>query len=121
MSFDLAFWRQETIPTSEEAAHVYDQLADGLTGVVEESSAIDAFYESVISAIPDLTEENMNDSPWASPLYVTSECVMASISWSRAKEVSSLLLDLASSHRLFAYDPQKQVVYGVSEGGGRVP
>ncbi|UUU31463.1 hypothetical protein JIX56_16990 [Streptomyces sp. CA-210063] len=113
MSFDLIFWHQKSIPTSEEAAHVYDQLVDGLTGVVEESSAVGDFYQSVISVIPDLTEENMADSPWASPLYVTSECVIAAISWSQAKEVSTLLLDLASGHGLITYDPQEQVVHGV--------
>lgn len=115
MSFDLAFWRQESIPTAEEAAYVYDQLVDGLMGVVDESPAIDNFYQSVISVIPDLTEENMEDSPWASPLYVTGECVIAAISWSQSKEVSSLLLDLASGHGLIAYDPQEQLVHGAGE------
>ncbi|WP_371778488.1 hypothetical protein [Streptosporangium subroseum] len=114
MSFDLTFWYQKSIPTSEEAAQVYDQLTDELTGVVEESPAIEVFHQAVISAYPDLTEENMNESPWASPLYVTSECVIAAISWSRSSEVSSVLLDLASTHGLTAYDPQDQVVYGIT-------
>lgn len=94
MSFGLVFWYQESIPTSEEASHVYDQLADGLTGIVEESPVIGDFHRSVISVFPDLTEQNMNESPWASPIYVTSECVIVAISGSRSSEVSSLLLDL---------------------------
>lgn len=48
----------------------------------------------------------------ASPLYVTSECLIVAISWSRSGEVLSILLDLASSHGLSAYDPQDQVVCG---------
>ncbi|MEU7854459.1 hypothetical protein [Nonomuraea sp. NPDC049141] len=114
MSFDLAFWCQRSIPTPEEAAQVYDQLTDGLAGIVEESSAIDDFCQAVISVFPNLTEDNVNESPWASPLYVTSECVMAAISWSRSSETSSVLLDLAARYGLTAYDPQEQVVYGIT-------
>ncbi|WP_433512655.1 hypothetical protein ACQP2T_54585 [Nonomuraea sp. CA-143628] len=114
MSFDLAFWCQKSVPTAEEAAQIYDQLADGLSGVVEASSAVEDFHKAVISVFPDLAEENMDESPWTSPLYVTSECVIATISWSRAGEVSSVLLDLASRYRLTTYDPQEQVVYGIT-------
>ncbi|MFI1108314.1 hypothetical protein ACH4TU_10200 [Streptomyces physcomitrii] len=114
MSFDLIFWYQRVAPTSGEAARIYDQLTDGVTGIVEESSAVEDFYRAVISEFPDLSEENMEESPWASPLYVTAECVIAAISWSRSSEVSSVLLGLASTHGLTAYDPQDQVVYGNS-------
>lgn len=114
MSFDLIFWCQKVIPTSEEAAQVYDQLTDGLTGIVEESPAIENFRQAVISEFPDLTEESIDESPWAAPLYVTGECVIAAISWSRSSEVSSALLYLASAHGLTAYDPQDQVVYGIT-------
>ncbi|MBC3987192.1 hypothetical protein H8N01_32525 [Streptomyces sp. AC536] len=113
MSFDLAFWIQKSVPTLEESAWAYDQLTDGLTGVVEEDPAVEDFRASVISAFPDLTEETMDESPWASPLYGNRECVIAAISWSRSTEVSSVLLDLASRHGLTAYDPQDQVVYGI--------
>ncbi|MFV2117300.1 hypothetical protein ACE14D_02165, partial [Streptomyces sp. Act-28] len=112
MSFDLIFWYQQEVPTSEKAAQIYDQLTDGVTGIVEESSAVEDFYRSVISEFPDLDEENMEESPWASPLYVTGECVIAAIAWSRSSEVSSVLLDLAATHGLTVYDPQDQVVYG---------
>ncbi|MFE3830660.1 hypothetical protein [Streptomyces sp. NPDC059092] len=114
MSFDLIFWCQKVAPTPEEAAQVYDQLTDGITGIVEENPAIEDFHQAVISEFPDLTEENMHASPWASPLYVTGECVIAAISWSHSSEVSSALLDLASVHGLTAYDPQDQVVYGIT-------
>ncbi|MCP2331284.1 hypothetical protein [Actinoalloteichus caeruleus] len=114
MSFDLIFWYQKEIPTTEEAAQIYDQLTDGATGIVEESVTIENFYRSIISKFPDLDEENMKESPWASPLYFTSKCVIATISWSRSREVFPVLLDLASTHGLTMYDPQDRVVYGIT-------
>ena len=114
MSFDLAFWHQKSVPTVEEAAQIYDQLVDGLSGVVEANSAVEDFHKAMISVFPDLAEENMDESPWTSPLYVTSECVIATISWSRSGEVPSVLLDLASRHGLTTYDPQEQAVYGIT-------
>ncbi|WP_155251567.1 hypothetical protein [Salinispora cortesiana] len=42
-SFDLAFWYQKVAPTSDEAAQIYDRLTDGVTGIVEESSAAEDF------------------------------------------------------------------------------
>jgi hypothetical protein len=115
VSFDLTFWYQRPVPTPEEAAQIYDQLTDGLTGVVEESPAIENFYQAVISVFPNLAEDNMDESPWASPLYVTSECVIAAISWSRSSEISSVLIDVASTYEIITYDPQNQVVYGITE------
>ncbi|QYC39494.1 hypothetical protein Nocox_09370 [Nonomuraea coxensis DSM 45129] len=111
MSFDLAFWWQDSPPNREEAAQVYDKLTDGLEGVVEESPAIEAFYQAVISMFPDLAEDNTHDSPWSSSIYVTQECVIVAISWSRAGEISSILLELAAKHGLTAYDPQDHVVH----------
>lgn len=114
VSFDLAFWFQESAPALEEAAQVYDKLTDGETGVVGEDPTVEDFHQAVISVFPDLVEENMNESPWAAPIYATSECVIVAISWSRSREVSSVLLNLASKYGVIAYDPQDQVVYGAS-------
>lgn len=113
MSFDLIFWCQKLVPTPEEAAQVYDQLTDGIAGV-EESPAVEEFHQAVTLTYPDLDDDNMHESPWASPLHVTNECVIAAISGSRAGEVSPVLLDLAATRGMVAYDPQNQVVYGVS-------
>ncbi len=117
MSFDLIFWHQNSTPHPEEAARIYDQLTDGLTGVVAASPAIENFHRAVLSEFPDLSEDNMSDSPWASPLYATDECIIASISWSRSHDVSSTLLELASRYGLTAYDPQDQVVHA-NQGEG---
>ncbi|UWM49134.1 hypothetical protein N0X72_08900 [Streptomyces carpaticus] len=111
MSFDLAFWYQSFSPTAESAARVYSQLTEGHVREVEESPAIEAFCQDVYSIYPDMTERNMHDSPWASPLYVTGGCVIAAVSWSRSDEVCPVLLELASRHGLVAYNPQTREVY----------
>jgi hypothetical protein len=113
VSFDLAFWRQESVPTLEEAAQVYDQLTDGLEGVVGEDPKVREFYQALTAVYPDLTDENMDTSPWTSPLYETRECVIAAISGSRSSEVAPILLGLSSRFGLTAYDPQNQIVLAV--------
>jgi hypothetical protein len=111
MSFDLTFWYEKDPSTPEEAFQIYDQLTDGETGVVESSTAIDEFFSEVVSLYQDLTEENMEESPWTAPLYRTSECVIANITWSRHKELKDVLLDLANKRGLTAYDPQDRLVH----------
>ena len=59
----------------------------------------------------DLTEENMEDSPWASPLYQTPEGVIVDIAYSRSEEVAPTLRQLASKHGLTVYDPQNREVH----------
>ncbi|MCG5216435.1 hypothetical protein [Streptosporangium sp. KLBMP 9127] len=113
MSFDLAFWYEKEVPDADGAARIYDQFTDGLTGVAEERGEIDRFYQDIVSIFPDITEGNMRESPWASPLYRTSECVIAAISWSRRDELVPTLLTLAGRYGLTAYDPQDQTVYRV--------
>ncbi|GAA4365073.1 hypothetical protein GCM10023088_10070 [Actinomadura verrucosospora] len=115
MSFDLAFWFQWPAPTVEEAAKIYDQLSDEIQGAVEEGPSIRGFYHEVTSIYPDINEDNMEESVWSSALYVTDECLIAAIAWSRSEEVSSVLIDLAVKHRLVAYDPQKQIAHAMAD------
>jgi predicted nucleic acid-binding protein len=111
MSFDLAFWYEKEPSDGDRAFQIYDQLTDGESDVVESSRAVDEFYAEVVSVYRDLTEENMEVSPWTSRLYHTPECVIATISWSRHKEVAFELLDLATKHGLTTYDPQNRRVH----------
>jgi len=116
MSFDLAFWHENGPTTPESAAQIYDQLTDGEVGVVEPGPQIAHFYDDVVAALPDLTEDNMEDSPWASPVYRTPECVIVAISWSQSEPVSQFLLALAGKHGLTTYDPQDRVVHPPTSG-----
>ena len=118
MSFDLAFWHASGSPTPEEAFRIYDRLTDGETGVVETSSAIDAFFADVVSAYQDLTEANMEESPWNAGLYHTPECVIVNIAWSRHQEMNEALTDLANEHGLTTYNPQTGSVCHPTDGGG---
>lgn len=114
VSYDLAFWHEIEPSDPEKAAEIYDRLSEGEKGVLDSSVAIEQFFDDVISAYPDLTEENMSESPWASTLYRNSECVIASISWSRQGEVGGALRDMARGHGLTVYDPQEGTVQPAS-------
>lgn len=111
MSFDLTFWSAKEPVTEEAAARIYDELTDGLAGVVDESPAIESFFNDVVAVYPDLVEENMEEAPWASAIYHNAECVITAISWSRHQEVAQVLIDLANRHGLTAYDPQDRVIH----------
>jgi len=110
MSFDLTFWYEGDRSTPEEAFQIYDQLTDGEMGVVAASAAIDGFFADVVSVYQDLTEENMEESPWTAPIYHTPECVIVNIAWSVHKEVNDALIDLANKHGLTTYNPQDRLV-----------
>jgi hypothetical protein len=111
VSFDLSFWYEDVPSTSERAAEIYDRLTDGEDGVVPSAPALIDFFAEVIATFGDLTEENMEESPWTSPLYRTTECVIANLAYSRSEEVAPVLRRLASKHGLTVYDPQNREVH----------
>lgn len=111
MSFDLSFWHEDVQSTPDQAAEIYDRLTDGEDGVVPSVPAIDEFFVEVVAVFGDLTEENIDESPWTSPLYRTPECVIANLAHSRSEEVAPVLRSIASKHGLTTYDPQNREVY----------
>lgn len=111
MSFDLSFWHEDVQSTPDRAADIYDRLADGEDGVVPRAPEIDDFFAEVVAVFGDLTEENIDESPWTSPLYRTPECVIANLAYSRSEEVAPVLRRLASRYRLTTYDPQNREVH----------
>jgi hypothetical protein len=106
VSFDLVFWHAESVPSRESALAIYDRLTEGEVGVVQEADEIGRFFEEVVSRFPDLTERNVESSPWASPIYRTAECVIVAISGSRSSDIGPILHGLASRHGLITFDPQ---------------
>ncbi|WP_282204001.1 hypothetical protein [Kitasatospora fiedleri] len=116
MSFDLGFWWEAQPVSSAEAGQKYLAMVEGGTGIVHERSALATFYNELTSQFPDLSEENMDTSPWASSLYRTDECVIVSISYPRKLEMSSFLFGLASRCGITCYDPQESRVH-FPEGG----
>ncbi|MEV6631569.1 hypothetical protein AB0M54_12540 [Actinoplanes sp. NPDC051470] len=115
MSFDLGFWHEDEQSTPDRAAEIYDRVTDGEDGVVPAVPAIDEFFAEVVAAFGDLTEENIEESPWTSPLYRTPECVIANLAYSRSEEVAPVLRRLASRHRLTTYNPQNREVHPPSD------
>ncbi|MGW5611641.1 hypothetical protein ACWEWI_37390 [Streptomyces sp. NPDC003753] len=111
MSFDLGFWWEAQPIPPAEAARKYSAMIAGEVGVVGEHPALNAFYGELVSQFPDLTEENFETSPWAAPLYRTSECLIASISHSQQSAVFERLLELADAGGVTCYDPQSGKVY----------
>ncbi|MDX6740106.1 hypothetical protein [Actinocorallia sp. A-T 12471] len=110
MSFDLVFWRSAGEVRVGEAAGIYERLVEGDSGVVAEAEEIAEFYGAIVSVYPDITVENMDETPWASPIYWNRECLIVTISWSRCGEVAPVLVDLSRRYGLVAYDPQDGVV-----------
>ena len=117
MSFDLGFWWEGWPISSAKAARKYEAMVEGCTGIAEEHSALGMFYAELTSRFPDLTENNLETSPWAAPLYRTSECVIASISYPQKSETSEYLLGLAGRTGVTCYDPQSGKVYVPKDGG----
>nr|WTB30968.1 hypothetical protein OG781_17085 [Streptomyces sp. NBC_00830] len=111
MSFDLGFWWEAQQIPPVEAARKYSAMVAGEAGVASEHPALDVFFGELISQFPDLSEENFETSPWAAPLYRTSECLIASISYPQQSEVSEFLLELANASGVTCYDPQSGNVH----------
>lgn len=115
MSFDLAFWYEREPSSPEQAAQVYEQLTDGVEGIVERNPAVGDFYHEVIATYGDLTEdftqEVVDEAPWTAAVDFNSEYVITPIAWSRCKEVAPALAAMAARHGLTTYDPQDCVIY----------
>lgn len=110
MSFDLGFWPDRLTATNKDAAIRYKQLVhESLTGS-DATEPLLGFLRDVQAVYPDLTVETMETSPWSSPIYVSAEGVVVSISGSRAPEVGPVLWRLAAQHGLTCFDPQRSEV-----------
>jgi hypothetical protein len=117
VSFDLGFWWERHSVSPAEAARKYGALVAGDTGIADEHPALEAFYAELTIRFPDLSEENFESSPWAAPLYKTSECVIVSISHQRKLDTCAYLLGLASRGGVTCFDPQSGKVH-VPKGEG---
>lgn len=57
MSFDLSFWCEDVLFTSERPAEIYDRLTDGEDGVVPSAPTLNDFFAEVVATFGDLAEE----------------------------------------------------------------
>jgi hypothetical protein len=104
MSFDLAVWHSASQFTADAAEEKYRQLCDtrGTAG----GPVVAAFHHALVEHYPEGPE-----SPWSSGLAVTTDAIVMSIVWPRAKEVLTFVLDLAERHGLVCFNPQEGVVH----------
>ena len=117
MSCDFAVWLPARRLSNHEAGALYSRLCDGDTTGLQDTPAIDAFYEELVSMHPeidDIPESRLGDHdlcPWScafdhSPGHLIMCCV-----WPKADDVHGLLLSLADRHGLALYDPQSEVIH----------
>jgi hypothetical protein len=107
MSFDLAFWRSSDDDSAP--AEIYGQITDEITGVVTPApEQLEALVAEITATYPQITPDNMDESPWASEFDRTDEYLLVAMSGSRSEEVASFLVPLARKHGLVVYDPQRE-------------
>ncbi|WP_143230035.1 hypothetical protein [Actinophytocola xanthii] len=111
MSFDLAFWYEDVPSTAEQALEIYERLGEeGENGVVTSAPEVERFFAEVVKTYGDMTEENLDESPWSASPYGTAEYVIVNISFSRVQEVVPVLEQLAAKHRVSMFDPQNREI-----------
>ncbi|MGC4987021.1 hypothetical protein ACLQ18_41585 [Streptomyces sp. DT193] len=110
MSFDLAFWYSVDPVDGTSALGTYRAILDEVPEAAAPNVAVSDFLADVVKVFPDLTEENMDGSPWMSPLYFSDAFVVASISWSRQQVMARALAALARKHGLVCFDPQAESI-----------
>jgi hypothetical protein len=110
MSFDLAVWRSETIPSDGEAGETYLLLCDDMCGGGPVEPGVEELYTELTRRYPEIDsvpEEEVDDCPWSVQLNRSGHDVIMSAVWSRSDEIRAFVLDLAKKYGLILYDPQK--------------
>jgi hypothetical protein len=114
MSFDLAVLHVEGLISAKQAAEIYGQLCEGNYEVLRPSEDVDRFYQELVSRYPDidqLSDEEIDESPWSVSPDISDGAVIMCIRWSRADDMAAYLKALAAKHRLACYDPQEDVIH----------
>jgi hypothetical protein len=112
-AFYLGVWACLTPISSEEAAHQYQLLKD-LGSERRFDDKVYAFYSRLSSLYPEvetLSEEELDDSPWASSMEVSGSHVIMAIVPKQSEKVFPLVLALAEENGLVCFDPQAGKVY----------
>jgi hypothetical protein len=106
-------WNCLTPISSEEAAHQYQLLKD-LGSERRFNDQVYAFYSRLISLYPEvetLSEEELENSPWASSMEVSGSHVIMAIVPEQSEKVVPQVLALAEQNGLVCFDPQAGKVY----------
>ena len=106
-------WHSLTPISSEEAAHQYQLLKD-VGSERRFDDKVYAFYSRLIGLYPEvetLSEEELDDSPWACSMEVSGSHVIMGILPEQSEKVVQQVLALAEENGLVCFDPQAGKVY----------
>ena len=109
----LGVWNCLTPISSEEAAHQYKLLKE-VGSERRFDDKVYAFYSRLSSLYPEvetLSEEELDDSPWASSMEVSGSHVIMAIVPKQSEKVFPQVLALAEENGLVCFDPQAGKVY----------
>jgi len=113
VSFDLGVWDTDRPPRTGEAERRYEQLCEGQDPAGNPSPRVTAFVEECGRRWPGETDEDSDESPWASwPLTSprTTSGFVANIRPGAAAGMFGEWAEMAERHGLVLYDPQSGVV-----------
>ena len=109
----LGVWNSLTPISDEEAAHEY-QLLKEVGSERRFDDRVYAFYSRLINLWPEvetLSEEEVDDSPWACNMEMSGSHVIIAIVPEQSEKVVLQVLALAEENGLVCFDPQAGQVY----------
>jgi hypothetical protein len=109
----LGVWNCLTPISDKEAAHQYQLLTD-VGSERRFDDKVYAFYSRLIGLYPEvetLSEEELDDSPWACSMEVSRSHVIMAIMQEQSENVVPQVLALAEENGLVCFDPQARQVY----------
>ncbi len=113
-SLYLGVWKCLTPISVEEAARQYRLLRDLESTARRFDAEVYAFYSRLSSLYPEvdaLSEDELDDSPWACSMEVSDSHVIMAIMPEQSEKVVPQILALAEENGLVCFDPQAGRVY----------
>ena len=128
-SFYLGVWKSLTVISDEEAGRQYGVLRKIQAAADGFNAEVYAFYSRLIGLYPEidlLSEDELDDSPWASSPEMSGTHVIMAIVAEKIEKVVPQILGLAEQHGLVCFDPQAGQVYlpphlAAKQGGAGAP
>ena len=114
MNFQLGVWYSNRALSVEEAADMYNMLFERELRPTEQFPNVYAFYNELTSRYPDiadLSEDDIELSPWSCSHERSGAHVLVGLMADKAAQVAAEVLELAQKHGLVCFDPKNQVVH----------
>lgn len=116
MSYDISVWSLPRVFSREDAIDVWNDICTGKNTFEElqNSNKLEAFQSELelkhpqIDSLPD---NKIDQSPWSCAFDREGPTLTLSCAWSRAKEISHLVYDLAMKHQLAVFDFHTELIY----------